>query len=311
MYQTLKQMRDRIGRQLQDVTSVRDIKVDEWINAEYQSIAERALWPELVKLNESLSWSAGTKIVYLPKAIDELFFVYVVNDPGLLQVETLSKLIHMANATKDTSGSTERWAYVGESSIKAAIATAEQVNVTSAVGTDECTVVIHGTVSGDEVVESVTVSSGSGTSTTTWTDIYSISADGDHTGVLTIAGATSSTTYCTIGVRERTSKYKQLRLYYLPATADTVCIAYKKKVIPLELDDQIPEIPLSEAIVAKVLSVQYSQLDKMGQSEFWDRRAERVLDDKFFKSVAQGTQGLQGVSLARGGVTGRVLVVAR
>lgn len=263
---TLSQMRDQIKRHTIGVNDLgRDTHVDEWINSEYFLLTTRHMWPQLVEERETgVTATSGSTFVYLPKDVESI----LVLTPSQLDYPAMAYSISkMAgdyhNDLLNQPGPIERYAPAGEVGRNRDFHTsAERITITPSSG--EITTGIGGVVSGidsdgNHIVEEFTITTIAVTTTNSFADIYSVSADGAQTKALTYSGFTSTNTYGHIAPGEATSRYKRLRLHYIPTTSEILWLYYKRRVARLTKDDQVPEIPISAVLVEKGIAYQYSK----------------------------------------------------
>lgn len=317
-YQTLEQMIDHVARVVQETGSssssgTQKTRIREAIGIAYADLLRRYPWPNLMDAKETgVTATAGQSFVYLPKYVQQVYFLLPSVLDQLAPHEAILQFMNRRGSFKDTQFPIEAFSDAGEVGRKTDFSsTAETLEVSG--GTASYTALLHGmTSTDDEVTEAVLVTSGAATpSNTSFTDLYSVSTDGSHTSVVTVAGVTSSTTYATIGPSERTARYRRLRLSGVPTSAETLAIYYKKRAIPLLNDDQVPEIPVSTAIIHTAIAFFY------GHQRRWANAmqthlglAEQAVRNVLGEELGQGHRIEQGVPLgvrARRGA-GRIIV---
>ena len=75
---------------------------------------------------------------------------------------------------------------------------------------------------------------------------------------------------------------------------------YKRRLIRLENDDQVPEIPISHYLVEKTIATQYAQQRRWASAAVYhEQRAEGLLVQAIGEEKAQGHQIEQGIPRGR------------
>lgn len=320
-YMTLEQMRGMIARHVQmssDSGSRSRTRIDEWINGVYMDIVHEFLWPSLVDGSEAvLTVTSGEKYVYLPKYIDQVIMVQAsAYDVNLLHQGLREITRRFGGGVATSSGGLVMYADAGEVGRKTDFSsTAEQINCSLESGTDTVDVRLVGlNDDGDHVEETVTISAGvADDSSASFTDLISASTDGNQSVPVIIKGTTSTTEYATISANERTVRYKRLRVWSVPDTAESLIIYYKRKVTDLTDDDQTPEIPVSQVIVHRVIAMQYSHDRKWASAaQYHEAKAAELLAKLMRKYEEQDDEVKQGIPMItrrhRGGGTGFIYV---
>ena len=270
-YMTLDQMVDQVGRMVGDTSSARRTKIKDWINTAYDTCCRRFRWPQIFRGSEdTLTLTANSRWLYIPNKYAERIFFLFPHDldapaPGI----NIEALFYIYTSAFDSTGPVQNYAEAGEVTTQVAFSTtAEKLDLVSSSVSDTAVVCyIRGLDSSgtDEISESVTLSGAVGVSSAnTYSDLVQVTCDGTNVGVIAVTGNTSTTTYLTIAPGERTARYIRLRLAYVPTTADTYSYYYKKRVARLIDDNQVPEIPVSHAIVEYATASQFAQERKWG-----------------------------------------------
>src|SRR5512146_1931788 len=91
-YMTLKGIRDQVARQIGDSSDRTATKIDDWINNHYSEFGRKKTWPQLIRSSEEeTTFTSGVAHLYLPKEMEQLFFVMETNlDPAVnMAIESL------------------------------------------------------------------------------------------------------------------------------------------------------------------------------------------------------------------------------
>jgi hypothetical protein len=298
-YLTFENMRQQVGRMIGDtVTSNRQTIINDWLNTNYDNVARAHRWPSLTRASESeLSFTAGERFLYLPQDLQEMYFLYPKDRPELPNAETPSSLFHRTALQQDSSGVVRSFAPAGEYGRKADFHTDAELITVSPDASETAASVDHriegldsaGVPYGETVNTATNVSANT---SATFTEIFSISTNGLQTLKVTYSGATSTNEYAVIPADEQTARYKRIRLYQLPDTADTYTLYYKKRVKRLIDDDQIPEIPVSHVIMHMTVADQFRQQRRwqvaaVSHEQKAQQALEQVLREEFQGSNVQ------------------------
>lgn len=305
-YQTLEQMADHVARVVQETGSssvggTQKTRVKEAINLAYANILRRYPWPNLMDARETeFTATSGQAYLYLPKYVQQLYFLLPSVLDQLAPHEAVFAFFNKRGAFKDSGFAIEAFTDAGEVGRKVPFSsTAETLEVSG--GTASYTALVHGiTGDDDEVTEEVNVSSGAAKNTSTsFSDLLSVSTDGSHTSVVTVKGVTSTTTYATIGPTERTARYRRLRLSGVPTSGETIAMYFKKRAVPLVNDDQVPEIPVSVAIIHRATAFFYGHQRRWANAmQNQLQLAEQAVQDVLGEELGQGFRIEQGVPMA-------------
>lgn len=279
-YRSLAEMVSDIADIVGDRSTTVQAKYKTMINRHYANIAREIDWPYLLRgKEEELSIVQGQAYLYLPKDVDHIKVIKIDNMPGIPPHEMIETLLERSGESFRTTGAIYEWADAGELGRKTEFHTsAEQISIASSVSANTSTLTIVGRINDDDDVSEEVSLPGNPTgvtSTNSFSDIHFVSSDKTHTGVLTVSGATSAKTYATISPGEATAKYKRIRLLFIPSTGPLYTIYYKKRIIPLIRDSQVPEIPVSHYLTVKTIadhfagrrlqSTLHSQYDQQAQ----------------------------------------------
>lgn len=315
-YRTRLQMEQVVQRHNQDSGSTRSLKIRDNLNHAYEMFARRARWPSLIEAKETgFSSTASKRFLYLPKDVWELYVVLPEVLGGIapaLVVETFFR----GMLERDTIGPMVAYSDAGEVWRKVEFSTTPEkvvVDPSSASG-ENYSVFVEGIVGTDDrVSETLTITNSvSSTSANTYTDLISVSSNGSHTSYFSVVGATSVTTYATVSPEERTSRYKRLRLNYVPDTAETLGIYYKRRIMSLNNDNQVPEIPVCSAMEQYAIAMQYSEQRKWAEA-FAAHMA--MAEKEFAESIQAVSTEKSQITIAaprpRFGSGGRDVIVVR
>lgn len=281
-YQTLEQMRDQVGNYIGDTGATVAGKIDASLNDWYAYVARKYRWDHLTLPEEALTASAGSTFLYLPKRVDRVYFLYDSGQKQQAVKHFAENLFKYNSYNPDSSGIITNFSDAGELGRKANFHTsAEMVSVSSSSASDTSQVVtVKGRVNDDELTESISVTGTTPVnSTNSFNDIYSIGCDGSNVGVLTVDGNTSAIEYATLAPRERTARYRVLRLVNPPNVAATLKAYCKKRILEMVNDNDVPEIPVCQALVQLATADHFARQRKWAEAaQFHRSNATEILD---------------------------------
>lgn len=296
-YRTFADMYGFVGRQINDSSESRKTKIKESLNYHYREICRFMRWPELIRGREETLSFTGSRWLYLPKDVDELFFMQEGSIPNVLPHEAVEQFFANAGDSFDTTGTAFRRTDAGEIGRKFDFSsTAEKITISSSTSTDSNTVVIHGEDSNGDDIKDVVALPGNGTSvdsTTTFSDLFSVSCDGSQTGTITAAGKTSATTYATIPPNERTARYWRVRIRWVPQSGQVFTIYYKRRVAPLVNDQDVMEIRASYIAIEFATASQYLNMQMGNFASFHENRAKELLSKAQMEHESQVARMIQ------------------
>ena len=305
-YQTVEQMETLVADITGGTSSQEKAKIRRFLGIAYDKAVARHRWPTLMTARESgVTAVAGDAFLYLPKDVGQLYFLSPSTLKHVAPHRDPATFFQHASTFSTTSGVITHWMDAGEFGRKAEIVTAETITVDPVSSSGEnYQVMIHGRSStDDDVFETVTITdSASAATTATFSEILAVSTDGDQTGSLVVKGTVSTTEYATLGENERTVRYKRIRFQFKPSSAETVTLYYKKRVQPLLDDDQIPEIPVSTALVhgaAALIFMRQRKFATAAQSE--TQSEEQALITAIGEEVIQSPHAEQAIPGMRHG----------
>lgn len=308
-YQTLSEMTAEVGRFIGDSGTTAATKIKDSLNKWYAYVSKQWVWPSLIILDESgVSTTAGSSRLYLPKRVDRVYFLYSTTLDAAAIHRHADQFFNRVGTLADSSGVFTDFADVGELGRKADFSsTAELLSVSSSSASDTTqTVVIRGVSSGEEILEEVTLSGTTPVDTTnTYSDLYSVSCDGSNAGVISVSGKVSATTYAALAPRERTARYRVLRISGIPSSAETLKIFGRKRVNRLSYDNDVPEIPVSQVLVEKAAAEHFARQRKWAEASAYhmqvaDQLLKALTRDLSHEPVIEQAAPMHGHLLHRG-----------
>lgn len=259
-YRTFRDIFTSVSRFSKDSSQTFQTMIKEQIDRVYQDACNRHEWAALRRCETTgLSFSTTSKFLYCPNYVGTVLGIIDLTAGFYVEPSRLEYMAYQGPTIFNTAGKVMTWADAGDSPRLADFSTsAETLVVTSSSGSDTTQLVrINGIDSNSvAITELISVNGTSSvTSVNTYADYHSASCDETKVGILTITGNTSATVYGRMGPGEKTIRYKRLRLFMPPSTANSLAMIYKKSPKRLIEDQDIPEIPVSTYLVEKAMGI--------------------------------------------------------
>jgi hypothetical protein len=315
-YLTFSEMRNTVAAHVQDISTARASKINDWLNIHYFDFASRYRWPQLTRSEEAaVTLTANGPYMYLPSDVDQLYAILPVGQDGLAAPMSVEAILQQMGATSQNPSLFVNYADSGEFARRYEfLAAGELLQVAQTGYTSTSTASVAGVVGGvpgspasAEVLENVTVSATPGVYANlpaglTYFDITSFSVASNPSGSYLLKGLTSQVIYAVILPGDTSTRYKRVRLGNTPAANQVVTMFWKKRVKRLTQDSQTIEIPVAGALIDKTISTMYSSQREYNQAmQYHDQRAEMECEKAFTGTTIEGER----VELGQPTVAGR------
>jgi len=255
-----------IGNRIQNPSS--DVKtiLKTMVNAHYERAWNRYPWPEICVWDQAVTTTAGSADLVLPKDVGVVLGLSDRTNAIALTGTAGQQMVRGNVSTIAITGTPYEYSDAGE------VGALNQPNVTSA-SAIKCissaaadatqTVTIWGIVSGERQSYTVTLSGvSSATTSGVFSSVERIGVSAATAGVLTFTANAGTVAVATLAPNERYTRYLKLRLHYVPSTAATIYVSYKRRFAPLVNDNDYPEINVSQFLV---LQAEADWLERQGQ----------------------------------------------
>jgi len=275
---TLGEMIKEVGSFISDTSPDSVAIIRAKINQNYDQIARMHPWRELMGfINEGMTFVADTNYLALPGDAQEIIQLSDKTSNYTLQRKQLTHMVQDNINIVDSSGSQVlTYSDLGYQATKRPLSIDDKVEIVGELTTDTSVEVrISGLRSDPEVEDRETIITNSDDSQTGVTgaitfregwSIRSLSVNQPLNGYIEIReNATGTNVLAHITELRKDSQYLVLQFQNPPASADNLNVIYKKRVSPLQKDDDVPVIAASEAIVESTIAAmrryeeQYSQ----------------------------------------------------
>jgi hypothetical protein len=299
----------------QETASSWTTKIEESVNRYYESLWNRFIWSEVLLVDETCTTVAGQIYAFLPKTVSTVFAITERSLNAILrpsagyvyQSQYLTKIAAQAGPIGYT--------HAGMQGVTSEISATGQVSFVSSSSADTTAVVrVYGlTSSGFPFSQEGTLN---GTTEVVLTDTYSSVTNGVKSmrtsGHVTIKKSGGSNLE-QIGPDEFSNQYIKINLNSPPDAAYTLYVTGKKRFRPLIYDQDIPLIPVDDALILYAWGTMLQQRGKFAQAKELFGQAEgnvsniigdRMIQDEMFEqSIPQLGQTVHDVPLLGGGTT--------
>lgn len=245
MNKNFLKIQNNVGTEVMDTSSAFKTIVKEYINARYFQILRQINWQN-INPDYEFNTVSGTQDYVLP---DDFYKPLSVRDStnGVELAETdLQSLITAYPDDVSEEGTVGKY-LIMEQAVKAQPTTATAVSIVSSSGSDTTqTVLVRGISGGVEMTEEETLTGATPAPTTAlFTSILGISKSAVTVGKIT---CTAGVTLCVLPPETLESRYKIMRLHYVPTTALTIVAPYIMKPSPMYDDMDYPVLDIADLI---------------------------------------------------------------
>lgn len=298
---TLEEMTDQAQDFLRDRSPEGQRIIHSELNQAYDQIASQREWRELIGfVNESFTFTAGANYLALPEDAAEIISLSNKGSDYELRRIELSHLLRDNIYQIDTAGSLVlTYADLGYRATCRPLSQDDEVTVVTESVNDKSVPVrvrgMRGTPEIEDVDSIKTDSSNPNTVTKAgafdfregWS-IQSISVDRPLDGFIKVREQQSGDILAYVTKQHRESQYLILQFASTPSAAESLAVAYKKRVSPLQKSDDLTAIAAGEAIVEMAISKMRQRREQYQQAREHKRTSEELLTAAF--TAQQGHQ---------------------
>lgn len=277
------------------------------INDEYMRLVQAFDWPELRRIDTSLSTVSGKPRFYCPSECLTPIALLDMTQDRFLNPIPVDQAVYWRPSTFDSLSYVVNWSTVADSGRTKDMVQAEQFKVKG--GRSGGVSVYVYFLDSNRVFRRELISTDAFS-----TSSYGISSAGvaleilrvvvngsvsSNTVNLTVAGSVTSTEYCDIPKYHRTDIRKVLYLTRTPSSSSSVALVYKLAPERLKNDDEVPVIPVGHYL-SRWASASVLQFDgKYQEAEFHYREALKMLVSALDNSSSGGADMVQPRPLMR------------
>jgi len=247
-------LKTNIGQEVQDTSSAFSTILGRFINRRYFQILRAINWQNL-RTDYSITTTSGTKDYVLPDDFDkEISVEDGVNDILLTRLELQDISRNYPGATAD-AGTVYRYSIL-EDTVQKQPTSASTLSIVSSSASDNTqTILIRGIVSGYETSETVLLTGITPAVTTnTYSRVKGISKSSNTVGKVTVTSNTGAVTQSVLPPKILESRYKLIRLHYVPTTTLVLSVVYIIKPLPLTEDYDYPVLDIADLLEIGVLA---------------------------------------------------------
>jgi len=246
MNKNFLKIQNNVANEVQDTSTAFKSIIKEYINARYFQILRSINWQN-VRYDYTFDTVSGTQDYVLP---DDFYKPLTVRDSTngleLSEVDMQALVTDYPDAVSE-EGTVHRYTIL-EEPVKVQPASALAISIVSSSGSDTTqTVLVRGISDGMEMTEEETLTGETPAVTTaTFTRIIGISKSAVTVGKITLTAGTPTIAVLSPATLE--SRYKIMRLHYVPSAVITIACPYTIKPLPMSDDMDYPILDIADLI---------------------------------------------------------------
>jgi hypothetical protein len=236
------------GARVQDTSSAFATIIKAFVNQRYFKVLRAINWQN-INYAYTFDTVASTQDYVLPDDFSkEVSARDTTNGTELSPVDFEELVRYYPDAVAD-AGTVERYVIL-EDTVKAQPTSASTISVVSSSASDTTqTILIRGISSGVETSESVTLTGTTpAVSTNSYTRVKAISKSAVTVGKITLTSNSSAVSIAVMAPKVKESRYKLIKLHYVPSSVITVSLPYITKPLPLTEDNDYPVLDIADLI---------------------------------------------------------------
>lgn len=235
---SLVEMADAVCSRCNTLTLNDSLLARDFIRRNYQLLWDAELWPESLT---AIRKNSTGEYVILPEYIERVIAVRPTDDATYeLPIADLSLYLQLYPQIFEETAEAMAYSTLTAVAVHTLPATAEKLTFVSTSTADKSNIKLRGESGTNERTETITLN---GTTPVTSTFTYTVPltiAKGVTAGDVSVTGFTSSTLFQTLLAAERERKHMRLWLKPAPGTVDETLIIGKRKITPLDTDEDTP-----------------------------------------------------------------------
>lgn len=241
-------IKSNVGSNIIDTSAAMGTIIGRFANKRYFQILRAINWQN-VYYDYTFNTVAGTQDYVMPDDFGkELVVRDTTNGVELARVDYQYLITNYPDSIEDT-GTVGRYT-IYEDTVKEQPSSASTISITSSSASDTTqTIRIRGIVSGSETSEAVTLNGTTAVvSTNSYTRIKAISKSAVTVGRITATSNSGAVTLSVMAPKITESRYKLMKLHYVPASVITVSVPYITKPLPMVEDNDYPVLDIADLI---------------------------------------------------------------
>jgi len=246
MNKSFSVIKTNVASEVQDTTTSMKSLIGNYINRRYFQILRAINWQN-VRDDYSFNTTSGTQDYVLPDDFGkEMYVLESTNGRELSRVDMQDLVRQYPNSISST-GTVYRYVILDDA-VENQPSSASTITVVSSSSSDTSQKVLIRGISGSvEITEELSLNGTTNvTSTNSFSRIKAISKDADTVGKITVIAG--STTIAVLAPKVLESRYKKVRLHYVPTQTLTIKMPYIIKPLPMIEDSDYPVIDIADLI---------------------------------------------------------------
>jgi len=246
MNKSFSVIKTNVASEVQDTTTSMKSLIGNYINRRYFQILRAINWQN-VRDDYSFDTIAKTQDYVLPDDFGkEIYTLDSTNGRELSRVN-MQDLVRVYPDSITSTGTVYRYAILDDA-VENQPSSASTITVVSSSSSDTSQKVLIRGISGNvEITEELSLNGTTNvTSTNSFSRIKAISKDADTVGKITVTAG--STTIAVLAPKVLESRYKKVRLHYVPTQTLTIKMPYIIKPLPMIEDSDYPIIDIADLI---------------------------------------------------------------
>ena len=293
MNKNFSQLKTNIGAEVQDTSTTFATIVGRFINRRYFQILRAINWKN-IKPDYSFATVAGTQNYVLPDDFGKELSCADVTNGIPLEKKDLAELYRRYGDSITTSGTAERYV-IYDDVVKAQPTSASTLSFVSSSASDTAiTIQVRGISSSVETYETITITGTSAVATSnSYTSIIGISKSAASVGYFTVTSNSGVVTNALIPKETLETRYKLIKLHYVPAGVATINLPYISKPLPLSQDYDYPVIEIADLIELGAVADCWRYKRQTAKSQQYEVLFQQGLQDYIFELENEPNQVTQ------------------
>ncbi len=284
-------METNIGQECQDTSSTFATIIGRFINRRYFQILRTINWIN-IQPDYTFATIANQQNYVLPDDFGKEISCADMTNGLTLRRMDLGELYKDYSDDVDDAGEVSRYVIYTDV-VKAQPTSASVLTITSSSTADTTqTIMVRGISSGVETYETLTLTGSPATRNTTnqYTRIKGISKSVVTTGYLTVTSNSGAVTLALIPPEVLETRYKLIKLHYVPASAISIGLPYIISPLPLSQNYDYPVIDCADLIELGSLADVWKYKRQFSKSQSLEIMFNQQLQDLIFDQVNQPNQ---------------------
>ena len=278
-------MKGSVGSKIQDTSSAMETLTGTFLNKRYFQVLRAINWSN-VDYEYEFTTVSGTQNYALPDDFGKEVSVRdTTTGVELARVDYSDLVANYPDGVAD-SGSPARYV-IYEDVVKVQPASALAITMVSSSSVDTTqTVLVRGISGGVETTTTVTLlGANTATTTVTYTRIKGISKSGVTTGTVTVSAG--AVTIAVMAPKVTESRYRLIKLHYVPTTALVISVPYIIKPLPMTENNDYPCLDIADLLEVGAEADAWFYKRQAGKSSVKEMQFNVELQQYIFSNESQ------------------------